>query len=269
MRVRSPADSEPMITALTFNIRYGRAADGANAWRARRAAVIARIRAHAPDLLALQECEEGPQAAYVRAGLPDYHFIGHPRGGGDETAAEMAPVLLRRAAFALEDSGRFWLSETPDLPGSRSWGAQFARTLTWARLQHRASGQRLIFASTHFDLVEDAIIEQARVLAAWARRAAGDFPLLIGGDFNTPRDGPAYRILTAEAGLRDTLRDRQPPLADEGTFHGFGTVTPRPSIDFVLASPGLRTLRAEIDTTASPAGRYPSDHFPVLAEVVG
>lgn len=241
---------------MTFNIRYGRAEDGPHAWPKRRALVIERIRAFDPDLLALQECEDGPQAAYIKSALPDYAFIGHRREGGGSTAAEMAPVLYKRAAFEQIAAGRFWLSATPDAVGSKSWGAMFARTLTWAHLRPRGSAESLIFASTHFDLIPEAIEAAARLVADWAGEAARQAPVIVCGDFNAEKGSTAYAALTSGA-LRDAA-----PLAIEGTYHDYGRANPRTSIDWMLVSAGLEVVSTGIDAYERD-GLYPSDHFPV------
>ncbi len=244
------------MKAMTFNIRYGRAEDGPHAWPQRRARVIERIRAFDPDLLALQECEDGPQAQYVKSALPDYAFIGYRREGGGNTAAEMAPVLYKRAAFEQVAAGRFWLSETPDTVGSKSWGAMFARTLTWVHLRPRGSAESLIFASTHFDLIPEAIEAAAQLVAGWASEAARQAPVMVCGDFNAEKGSTAYATLTSGA-----LRDAAPQLL-EGTYHDYGRATPRTSIDWVLVSGGLDIASSGIDAYARD-GLYPSDHFSV------
>jgi endonuclease/exonuclease/phosphatase family metal-dependent hydrolase len=96
-----------MIRVMTFNIRYGQADDGPQRWEMRRDLVIERIRAADPDLLGLQECRDDEQAEFVRAALPDYDLYGGPRGGDGPTALEMAPVLVRRAAFEVVRQGQF------------------------------------------------------------------------------------------------------------------------------------------------------------------
>lgn len=135
---------------MTFNIRYGTADDGANHWDNRKHLVIERIRAFDPDLLGLQECRDDSQAEFIRENLPDYEFYGVPRGGGSVTALEMAPILFKRSAFRLVDKGCFWLSDTPHVPASLSWGAAFPRTATWVQLVHLVSDRQFFFLNTHY-----------------------------------------------------------------------------------------------------------------------
>lgn len=247
-----------MLTLMTFNIRYGLAEDGVNRWENRKSLVLDRIRACDPDLLGLQECRDDSQAEFIRENLPDYEFYGIPRGGGSVTALEMAPILFKKSAFRLVDRGCFWLSDTPQIPGSVSWDAAFPRTATWAKLVHLASGRRLTFLNTHFDYTLSALENSARTIQAWVRKEAGTHPILITGDFNADKTSFAYRLLTEASSLFDIHP------GDEGTFHGFGQADD--SIDWILASDSFRAVSTQIDRFHAE-GVYPSDHYPVCASL--
>lgn len=252
-----------MITVMTFNIRYGQADDGPQRWEVRRELVIERIRAADPDLLGLQECRDDEQAEYVRAALPDYDFYGVARGGDGPTALEMAPVLVRRSAFAVVRQGQFWLSDTPEFAGRVSWDAMFPRTATWVEVAHRPSGDTLAFLTTHFDLMPQAIVNSARLLRGWAARTAARLPVIVCGDFNADKSSAAYGMLVDGRTLSDAWRQAQPAVADETTFHAFGAPGVAAAIDWVLVSPSLAVAAATIDR-ARRAGLYPSDHDPVV-----
>lgn len=248
---------------MTFNIRYGRAPDGPHAWPLRRDLVLDRIRTFDPDLLGLQECLDNEQADFIRTSLPDYHFIGFQRGGQGESAAEMAPIVIRRAAFDLLDSGCFWLSETPEVPGSSSWGAALPRPITWAILQRR--GAPFLFINAHYDHASSrARAQSSLVLLQQARQLAPGLPLILCGDFNARKTSLAYRRLTEEGGLQDALRLTQPVGAPQGTFHNFGALTRLEPLDWILASPHFRPIQSAIDRTIF-RDLYPSDHYPVTA----
>src|SRR5262245_19747548 len=140
-----------MIRVMSFNIRYGAADDGANAWDRRKRLTTARIRAFSPDLLGIQECQDDvAQGEYVRGQLENsaWHGVRADREGG---AAEMAPLLYESSVFEELERGQFWLSDTPDLPGSRGWDSWFPRMVVWAHLRDKRSSRVLFFANTHFD----------------------------------------------------------------------------------------------------------------------
>lgn len=253
-----------MIKVMSFNIRYGLADDGANHWHNRKSLALARIRAFEPDLLGLQECRDDEQAEFIRTHLPEYHFFGVHRGGPGETALEMAPLLVRNAAFILLDSGSFWLSETPAIPGSSSWASAYPRTVCWARLSCRSTGTELMFINTHFDYEPAAIVGDARCLRHWIDQLLPHDPIILTGDFNTERDSKAYQLLTAEGVLVDTYRYIHPHQSDAVTFHGFGQPMAGEAIDWILVSDHFRIQDAAIDRTRK-AHLFPSDHYPVTA----
>lgn len=252
------------LKVMTFNIRYGQANDGMNHWDRRKELVIDRIRAFDPDLLGLQECRDDHQATFIKDNLPDYKFIGIPRGGPGETALEMAPILCRQSAFRLLDRGHFWLSETPELPSSRSWDGAFPRTATWAKLNPLASGHSIIFLNTHVDYMPAANEASARPLLDWIDRLDPPLPVILTGDFNAIKDSATYRRLAGTERLADAYRQVHPPGGVEGTFHGFGLPGVLLPIDWILISMDFEALAASVDTWHE-GDLFPSDHYPVTA----
>ncbi len=253
-----------MIKVMSFNIRYGLADDGENHWNHRKSLALARIQAFGPDLLGLQECRDDAQADFVRANLPEYYFLGVHRGGPGDTALEMAPLLFRRSAFTLLESGCFWLSDTPEVPGSRSWGSAYPRTVSWARLACRSTGAGLTYVNTHFDYEPAAIDGNAQSLRHWLDQTRSHTPLIITGDFNADKDSNAYRLLTGDGSLIDAFRQVHPPEENEATFHAFGQQVEVAPIDWILVSEHFRVLRVQIDRTRV-GNLFPSDHYPVMA----
>lgn len=251
-----------MIKLMTFNIRYGLADDGENHWEIRKALVIDRIKAFDPDLLGMQECRDDFQAEFIKRNLRDYEFYGVRRANDGETALEMAPVLFKKSVFQLVEKGCFWLSETPQVIGSKSWGSTFPRTATWVELIHQESGIALSFINTHFDYEPSAIGESARLLKTWIEQKARDTPLILTGDFNADKGSSAYRQLTDDGKLQDVYRTGAPNLENEGTFHGYGQANE--PIDWMLASHHFEVINTEIDRYHE-GNIYPSDHYPGTA----
>jgi endonuclease/exonuclease/phosphatase family metal-dependent hydrolase len=263
-----------MIKVMSFNIRTGSANDGENCWDNRRQMVIDRIRVHSPDLLGIQECRNDSQAEYLKRNLPDYHFIGFERGGDSETALEMTPIFIKRSSFKIEEFGCFWLSETPDLPGSSSWGSVFPRIVTWAKLRgvQEASGF-LYFFNTHFDYANSRVqVESSILLRNQIASLENDPPVVLCGDFNVGKESIPYKTLLDGNGTRlgrfnDTYRDVNPgPWIGEGTFHAFGVLDNPFPLDWLLASSHFLTLEAGIDTYHE-GNRYPSDHYALVSRL--
>jgi endonuclease/exonuclease/phosphatase family metal-dependent hydrolase len=259
-----PAMAEP-VRVMTFNVRYASAPDGENAWAKRREQLVSTIKKFDPDVLGLQEAEQSQIDELAKA-LPQMSSIGVGReanGGGEYSA-----IFYRRSRFDLMAADTFWLSATPESPGSRTWGNTLPRIVTWARFLDRIDRRRISIFNTHWDhQSEPARLASAALLAerVAARIAVGE-PVLITGDFNSAEDSPAILSLTRHGDLvRDTFRKVH---ADEiaGTAHGFSGQAGSRKIDAVFACDRWQVADASIVRT-SDEGRYPSDHFPVTAVV--
>ncbi|HEX6132912.1 MAG TPA: glycoside hydrolase family 3 N-terminal domain-containing protein [Longimicrobiales bacterium] len=262
------AADEP-VRAMTFNIRYGTANDGPDAWPNRRGLVIDVIRDFAPTVLGVQEALRFQLDEIARA-LPGYGIVGVGRDDGEERG-EYSAILYDRARLEVLDSGTFWLSDTPEGPGSMTWGNRIPRIATWARLRLRSPpGTTFHVFNTHWDHESQPSRERSAALLLERIRARGARdPVLLMGDFNAGEDNAAFRALLAaqDPGLRDTFRDVHPQASGTGTYHAFRGDTSGARIDAILASPEWRTLDAAI-VRVQENGRYPSDHFPVTATLV-
>jgi len=251
--------SGPLV-AMSFNVRYGSADDGPDAWPLRREDLLARIREQQPTLLGVQEALDF-QVEWFERELPSHVRVGQGRDGG--ARGEHCALFLARAQLEVLESGDFWLSERPDEVGSVGWDAALTRMCTWARVRERATGRELTVWNAHFDHRGELARERSGALLATRIRATAGEHIVL-GDFNCGEASPALRSL-ADARLRDTFRDVHPDAGEVGTFHAFRGGRAGEKIDFVLASPGLRTMSAAILTALGPRGRWPSDHHAVVA----
>jgi endonuclease/exonuclease/phosphatase family metal-dependent hydrolase len=282
--------SEGSLKAVTFNIRYGTADDGPNAWPHRREMVIDLLRDMDADVIGLQEALRF-QLDEIEAALPGYVEIGVGRNDG-LTAGEYAPLLVRSERFAVAAAGTFWLSDTPEEPGSRSWGNGIPRICTWARLIEKSPEEGQAAAVwvyvVHMDHISAGSRQRgAELIAAQMRdRPApyADEPIMLMGDFNTGEATPPLQFLRGEIEraseemwpgyeppkspkLVEAFRAVHPDAQEVGTFTAFRIgATTGEKIDHLLVSKGAKVLDAGIDRT-SRDGRYPSDHFPVWAVV--
>lgn len=264
------ADPRPLESTLavgTFNIRFDNPADGANRWSRREALVIDIL--GEGDLWGLQEALPS-QVEAIAAALPGFGVVSRTRER-DPRAGEACPILYRRDRLALDpdDHGTFWLSETPDEPGSRAWDAALPRIATWARFVAR-DGRALYLFNTHFDhRGEVARRESARVLLERiaARAHPGD-PVIVVGDLNAgPGSGPVRRLLASESPhLLDAWRHANPAAPEQPTFNGWGERCEGARIDWILVSGGLEPESCTVDLRRVE-GRWPSDHAPVVARM--
>jgi endonuclease/exonuclease/phosphatase family metal-dependent hydrolase len=260
------------VRVMSFNIRYGTANDGDNNWEKRKRFLVDTIKAFDPDLLGTQETL-GFQRDYLAASLPGYGTLGVGRDDGKEKG-EMMALYFKRSRFEKLDGGHFWLSETPEQPGSKSWDSALPRMVTWVKLRDRLqpSAKPVLFFNTHFDhRGAKARAESALLLRRRVTEQAESCSLIVTGDFNTDEGSEPYRQLFdpdngERSPLGDTYRIAYPGRAtNEGTFSGFkADATSGPRIDWIGVSRDWQVMKAAIDHTARE-GRTPSDHFPVTA----
>lgn len=255
-----------VIRVATFNIRNGIADDGTDSWQFRRHLVVRAIRSVRAEVLGLQEVY-WHQRDFLRAEMPEYEQFGEHRDGGRDEEASL--ILYRHEHISLLEGGNVWLSEAPDVPGSRSWGTGHARMASWARLKVRSEGARLALVNCHLDhRSATARLHAASALGGLCDRLGTVDPTVIVGDFNCEPGSDPYLRLTGAHALRDAERSGTGPTGTGGTYHAW---RPRaaaqiPRIDWILLSgntAAIRTGRSEYHE----GHRFPSDHYAVWADL--
>lgn len=254
---------------ITFNIN-GMMGDenGANTWEQRAPLNVNLIQKYTPDIIGFQEFTQGNIDTYTEH-LPQYrHVLGGAYGGGEEWPA----IFWNAARFDLLHSGYFWLTRTPNEP-KPDWGIDYPLAATWVRLRNLESGAELIHLNTHYEDApwgETMRVEGTKIILAQLEQVAPGLPAVITGDFNCDPKSAAYSLYR-ENGFVDAYAG-QP---DDTTFHGFlgaaydgrewGGAAWFWRVDWILAR-GLQVRSCQIVKDAQPP-LYPSDHYPVIAEL--
>jgi endonuclease/exonuclease/phosphatase family metal-dependent hydrolase len=260
------------VRAMTFNIRFNNPADGENRWAKRREFAAEVIRGQNCDFVGMQEVLPD-QIADLLAMMPEYEKLGISREA-DGRSGEASPIFYRRDRWMPDpaEQGTFWLSDTPEVPASITWGNAWPRIVTWARFIERPTGRAIYVFNTHFDHISEVSRQKGAVLLARriTQRKHPD-PVLLTGDLNCGESSAALKYLTgktpdAPIKMLDTFRAAHPDARQVGTFHAFRGGVDHEKIDYVLALPYAVVHEAEI-IRFSREGRYPSDHYPVMAEV--
>lgn len=248
------------LKVLSFNIRAAQLDNGERGWPVRRAGVVAVIRAQAPDVLGLQEAMH-VQIRDLLADLPEYAATGVGRVDG-RAEGEFSLLLFRRERFVVAEAGTFWLSDTPAIPGSSTWGNRNARSAGWARLIDR-DGSALWAYSVHLDRGSKRAREEGvRLLAERiALRSDRSEPFVVAGDFNTGPESAAVNTLTLPRpgpAMAEALELRAEP-----TYNAFGKAKKGSRLDYVFVSPDAQVSDAAVVQTEG----FPSDHWPVVATI--
>jgi len=251
------------MRVMTFNLRFATPVDGPNAWEYRKELVAEVILNHRPDLLGTQEGTV-PQLQYLTEHLPGYLPLTAHRE--EDPTCQYPTIFYRAERFVVHESNEFWLSETPAVHRSLSWGSAFPRMATYGLFQEPGRSTGFYFINTHLDHVSEAARrEGARMIREFF--VPLNRPLILAGDFNEPPDGSVYGALTgAGKPFRDTWREVHPPGEEATTQHKFDGELWGSRIDWILATLPFKVKRVAI-VTDSQDGRYPSDHFPYEAEV--
>lgn len=269
------------VGILSFNIRYGTAKDGENAWPKRREQVFEIIKDPRIEIFGLQEALRF-QLDEIKAACSGLGEIGVGREDG-KTKGEYAAILYRTDNWKPTKSGTFWLSETPEVPNSMSWKTACTRVCTWARFERVGCPEDgrpcvLWVFNTHMDHVSaEARSKGARLIAKRIAERGDDAPFVLTGDFNSDEKEEAARYFTAAPSegddksplgtLADTFRVLHAGEKEVATFNEFkAEAKVGKKIDYVLVKPGVKVVESWIDRR-SKDGRAPSDHYPVGAIV--
>lgn len=261
------AKDAPPVRVMTFNIKYNEPRDQENAWANRKEKVAGVIRFHKADLIGLQEALID-QINDLEKRLPNFAWCGAGRNDG-KSGGEFSAIFYRKARFRLLETSTFWLSETPDKPGSIGWEAGYPRIVTWAKLRDHSTKKTFFHFNTHFDnRSERARRESSKYLLSQIEKIAGKSPFVVTGDFNFKEDSESYRLLTGSNKLKDTryISDNE-PFGPTSTFNNFGALIPGMKIDYIFVKDGIRVLEHGV-LADQWDGRWASDHLPVLSEIV-
>lgn len=255
---------------MTFNLRRAAVWDGRNAWRYRKKRVAEAIVAAEPDFVGTQE---SLRTMLLELGvlLPGCGWIGEGRkvGGADE----MNAILYRKDRWEPEESGTFWLSETPELPGSRGWGAVLPRICTWGLFRRLDDpGARIAIFNTHLDHISPKARTCGAALAARRMQALQqrvNAPAVLMGDFNAKPRSEAIRALCEQFGLLSAYSACPGGAETVGaTYHGFrGGGRKGSPIDYIFACGASCTFEQPVVDRNPYLGAYPSDHYPVVADM--
>jgi endonuclease/exonuclease/phosphatase family metal-dependent hydrolase len=253
------------IIVGSFNVRYDNPRDTGNLWIDRAPIVSNLIRFHEFDVLGVQEALKN-QLDDIAAALPQYARYGKGRDDGKD-AGEHSAIYYKKDRFNLIKSGDFWLSETPDKPG-KGWDATCCnRICSWVYLEDKVTKKRFYTFNVHFD--HQGVVarkESGKLMVAKIQEIAGQEPVLLTGDFNGGRDSEWYKTLATSGLLTDVFSTVEFPYANNSSMNGFKTPRGTTVIDHIFMTKHFKASKWGI-LTDTYFGKYPSDHFPILAVV--
>ncbi|RZB55716.1 uncharacterized protein LOC114391928 isoform X2 [Glycine soja] len=230
-----------------------------------------------------------------------YDQFGISRKGPQDTTSEHCTIFYDKEKVELLEGGTFWLSESPSVPGSMSWGSEVPCIATWATFQLKGV-EPPGFSFQIVNTIMDEFSPRARrrsALLTWQHIASlpPSLPVVYCGGFNTQKESTTGRFLlgrSREHGVVGDMRDAWPSARVRKnvslirTYHGFkgdkqGTLeflklifralclcwdcqTQDLHIDWILfRGRSLIPVSCEV-VNDNIDGYYPSSHFPIFAE---
>jgi endonuclease/exonuclease/phosphatase family metal-dependent hydrolase len=270
------------LRVMSFNIRGSfRDFGKVNAWENRAVPNVETIERHTPTLIGFQELQSGNLETYNKR-LSGYGYVLGPRAG-NKAPHEFNAIFFDKGQLELLDSGGFWLSETPE-QHSASWRTRSIRCANWAVFRHLNAGFSFLHLNTHLDhLSRTARVKGStlilRRMADIQEDEGTELPVILTGDFNCAPASTPYRNLVKARFVDTYLAASNEGFQGAHTFHAFEGpwhlvmrcgMRPR-RIDWILLKDHQGRIRIRshliIRDYDEESGIYPSDHYPVLAEI--
>lgn len=257
--------SAQILQIATYNIRYDNPGDSLDLWKNRHPYIAALIKLYDIDIFGTQEGLRH-QLDDLKADLAGFEYIGAGRDDGHKKG-EHSAIFYDTLLIKLLDSGNFWLSQVTDRP-NKGWDAALPRICTWGKFRAISSGNEFYLFNIHFDHKgEQARYESARLIKEMVSMIAGNAPAILTGDFNFDEKHSNYLIIKDSRHLKDTYDQAEFRFAPGGTFTAFDiTARPEGRIDHIFVTDHFKVSKYAI-LTNTYNGRYPSDHFAVMAEL--
>lgn len=269
---RLPAPPSDTVRIATHNVHYIRLnADSGRwsrtDWEDRKPALDAAFKAVAPDIIGFQEMESFAGGDDGSTNLArDWLLAQNPgyaagASGDWRTFPSTQPILYRTDRFTALDQGWFFFSDTPDQIYARTFDGSYPAFASTLRLRDRRDDRVLTVINVHFEYKSGANrLKSAALVAARAAPliAAGERVVLI-GDLNALRGSRTAQILK-DAGFAFLNVTGSTYHFDRGV-NLFGAIDHIALAGPVTAAGPPQVLRRRYD------GRWPSDHYPVAADI--
>lgn len=263
-------EKEIKVNVMSFNIRMDNPEDSLNNWKYRKDVAAQIIKDQNIDIVGTQEVLYN-QLQDLLERLPDYNYVGVGREDGKQKG-EYAALFYKKERFEEEDSGTFWLSETPDVAGSKGWDGACERVASWAVLKDKETGKKIFAINTHLDHVgETARQKGVTLLIDRAKELSNGLPVIITGDFNAEREsGVIKHALDPNNSMQlfDSYAIASTTDNAKWTFHDFGKLPEeeRPYIDYIFVNKSVIVDEYKVmDEKLNDI--YLSDHCPIVAKL--
>lgn len=256
------------IKVMTFNMKNDSfLTKKIRTFQSRKEVILSIIEKYKPDVIGVQELSV-PMKFELSKSLPHYSFNGRSRGKGVKNSNEHTDILTLNDKFELLDQETFWLTKSPQKEGSKLLFSIFPRICTYVTIKDKENNQIYRVFNSHLDpIFEFTRVKQLTTLIDYLNdiHTISPLPTIIMGDFNSKFNSNSLKYLSSHPlGFESVYRSSP----KSNTFHFFnGKIKAGKSpIDYIFISSDMELIK--LDTiTDNHSGIYPSDHFPVLANL--
>lgn len=258
------------LKVASYNIEYDNASNTDNAWINRKNLVKQMFEKYNLDIVGVQEPYLN-QLNDMLTLLPSYGYVGTDVRGTNNTQKQLSvTIFYNKSRIEIQKWGTFWLSETPEIAGI-GWDAFSWRICTWAFAKDKTTNKEFYFFNTHLDHVGvNARTNAVKQLLATIPEMAKGYPAIITGDFNSNQNQSYYKLMVAGNDVKDTYDlTTNKTNALRGTYNNYNVNTSDNNrIDhiFLTTEKPIKVNSWAIRTDLFE-NKYPSDHFPVIAEL--
>jgi len=251
------------IRVMSFNIRFDNPEDGANCWENRKDLVANVIKVYGCDFIGIQEALFN-QVNDLQNRLPMYKWYGRGRDEKSEQG-EGVPIFYLGDKWEIEEGNTFWLSETPTVPGSKTYGNTLPRICTWARFRNLKTGGKVFIYNCHLDHENSSSQRKscAQIKQHMQKNCKGCENIILTGDLNVTPINEAIQIISnQEIKMKDSFNVGV--NQSKATFHYWTGLDDGIRIDYIFAheSINIKEFRIAKDNFKN---KYPSDHFPIIS----
>lgn len=261
------------LRVATYNVHYIRlnAPEGRWSvadWERRKHALDAAFKALGADIVAFQEMESFAGGDDDSVNLARSWLLENNPGyaaaaiGDWRVFPSTQPIFYRKDRLEPVEQGWFFFSETPGAIYSRSFDGSYPAFASWAEFRLRETGGTLRVIDLHLDHASrenrrrSAELVAARV-AGWIAEGRA---VVLAGDLNARAGSDLHARLEA-AGLAF--------LPVEGaSFHFDRGLNLYGAIDHIAHSPDFAPAGPAMVYRERPGGVWPTDHYPVVADLV-
>ena len=255
------------MKVMTFNLRTDFPLDINNRWDKRKEIVYDIIKDNDFDIIGVQELSN-KMFKDLTSEISNYNFVGSPRSKKYFIERNDILVSIRHRIL---DYNTFWLSEKPDEIGSAIWYSVFPRICTTALIELE-DGNIIRVYNTHLDFLFPKAREYGlKKICEYMenQHKKDDYPAILMGDFNAMPSSKAIRDFSEgrySAKKFIAVQENNKEIYSMSTLSKFKGKKKGLHIDYIFVTEEFNVRNSEI-LYHNKEGRYPSDHYPVSAEL--